>query len=344
MAATTYYVKKLPENPVNNNKWIYIDSSDGNVKIEDNKWYFDIKLYIIQNLSLPVNTFSLDMSSQIIDIKDLDVNTTLIDKVPDWVKQPTCCKAYETKFSIDTNECKLFEQALTNYKLALKFKLDVDTKIIDEQKLSISDTDMKEFLGECYTQESNLSFLYSNYDELKQDKGSFSISNGYYLNSTKDSYSEDSTIYYSLNNETKDTDQPIKNLLSIDFDSEYTIEAMKVHFTYEVFGKAQKDLEYEVKDPYYGNTKKEITYDSCTYYNEAEGEVKNQVSGIQGFYIPVAATGIYEVSIKLNYKNATKNLKFINNFNFKGNSDYINKKIYVSQCFINSLDGFEGGI
>ena len=60
-----YYVKRLIENPVNRFKWIYIDSGDGSLDLVNNKWYFDLKFYLIQNLSLPLNIFSLDLSTQI---------------------------------------------------------------------------------------------------------------------------------------------------------------------------------------------------------------------------------------------------------------------------------------
>jgi hypothetical protein len=32
-----YYINEIPYNPVNKNKYIYLDSFDGNVELENNK-------------------------------------------------------------------------------------------------------------------------------------------------------------------------------------------------------------------------------------------------------------------------------------------------------------------
>lgn len=338
---SNYYVKRLPENPVNKFKWIYIDSADGNLKIVDNKWYFDFKFYLIQNLYLPLNVFSLDLSTQFSELTGLNINVTTLEYVPDWIVQKNYCTAYSLTFNIDTNDSKFFEQILTNYDLYFNFKLEVDSQILSNAKLELDQNEFDEFVNECYSQTNKISFKYSNYNELTINDDHINMPNNYYLNSYLGSYSNDEIIYYSLNNEIDYIDEPIKKLLTINFSKEYTIISKKVNFIYQIIGKPQESISYEDTTPLYGSTPLTINYDFCTYFNESESKIENQIYGVNGFYCPLNCAGYYEVLLKLIYNGVVKTLKFINNFSFKGNEDFKNKKIQVTQIFINNIEFFK---
>ena len=340
-AASTYYVKRLVENPVNQFKWLYIDGSDGNLKIIENKWYFDINFYLINNLFLPTNTFNVNLSTQFTQISDISINAEAEQKAPDWVTQKDYCTKYTCTFEIDTNDSKLFQDPLTNYSILLNFSLNIDNAILDRADVGLDQYEYNEFISEIYQQKIQTKFLYSNYEEKDNKDSTFNISNSYYLNSKLGSYSEDQIIYYSMNNETDQIDEPIKKLLIIQFEDNYTILSKKVHFIYQVYGHEQNELTYEVTTPEYGDSTKEFTYDFCTYFSEPSGKVENQNDGVNGFYCPLATTGYYQISIKVLYKNVIKTLKFINNFSFKGNDDYKNKKLQVMEVFIDNINYFK---
>lgn len=338
---SVYYVKRLKENPVNQFKWLYIDGSDGNLKIVENKWYFNINFYLINNLFLPINVFNVNLSTQFMQISNISINPEPQQKAPDWVIQKDCCTKYTCNFEMDTNDSKLFQDPLINYSILFNFSLNVDNSILDQAGISLDQYEYNEFISEIYQQNVEVEFLYSNYVESNEKNSTFSISNSYYLNSVLGSYSEDQIIYYSMNNETEQIDEPIKNLLTIKFEDNYTILSKKVHFIYQIHGHEQNELMYEVTTPEYGDSTKKFTYDFCTYFNESDLKIKNQPDGVAGFYCPLATTGYYQISIKVLYKNIIKTLKFINNFSFKGNDDYLNNKLQVMQVFIDNIEYFK---
>ncbi len=337
-----YYVKRLEQNPINHFKWIYIDSYDGELKENDNKWYFDLKFYIIQNLNLPLNIFSVSLSTQFCEITDLIINPVQISQTPTWVKQKEYCTPYTLTFNLDTNDSKFFQQLISNYKINLLFKLNIDTSILNNAKVELDQDEYDQFITECYQQEIEANFKYSNFEEKDNSQNSFNMPSTYYLNSSLGSYTNNEVVYYSLNNSVEQIDDPIKKLVEISFPSEYTIFIQKIKFIYQIVGKKQQELNYENTTPYYGNAPIVLNYGFCTYFNESSSTIENESSGINGFYSPLPCTGYYEVQIKVNFNNTTKTIKFTNNFSFKGNSDFINKKIQVSQAFINNLDYFKG--
>lgn len=334
-----YYVKRLEENPVNRFKWIYIDSYDGDLREDDNKWYFDLKFYIIQNLYLPLNTFSVSLSTQFCEISDLSINPTSISQVPNWVIQGNYCTPYSLTFNIDLNDSKFFQELLNNYKIDLTFKLSIDTTILNNSKVELDQDEYNQFVTECYEQEIQSNFRYSNFEEKTINENTFNMPSSYYLNSSIGSYTNNEIVYYSLD-PIEQVDDPIKKLVEISFPSEYTIFIQKIKFVYQVLGSKQQELNYESSTPYYGNTPITLNYGFCTYFNESSSTIENQTNGINGFYCPKACVGYYDVQIKVNFNNTTKTIKFTNNFSFKGNDEFAMKKIQVSQCFINNLDYF----
>ncbi len=336
-----YYVKRLEENPVNHFKWIYIDSYDGELKENDNKWYFDLKFYIIQNLNLPLNVFNLTLSTQFCEITDLTINPSNIEQIPQWVQQKEYCTAYSLSFNLDTNDSKFFQQALEKYNIQLQFKMGVDTNVLNNAKVELDQDEYDQFVTECYSQQISATFKYSNYEQKDDSNSFFEMPSTYYLNSSIGSYSEDEVVYYSLNNETEQTDEPIKKLVDIEFKKEFTIFEQKIKFVYQILGQKQQEISYETSLPTYGNTPTIINYDFCTYYNESTGTIENQINGVDGFYCPLTCVGYYEIGIKVNFNNTTKIIKFINNFSFKGNEDYQKNKLVIMQVFIDDLTYFK---
>jgi hypothetical protein len=79
---SVYQIKHLVNNPVNTNKFIYIDSIDGNVVIKDNKWFFDLNYYVIDNANLPLNIFLANLQSPFAEIKNIGLQYSEFVKIP----------------------------------------------------------------------------------------------------------------------------------------------------------------------------------------------------------------------------------------------------------------------
>lgn len=218
--------------------------------------------------------------------------------------------------------------------------MNVDVDVLNQAKLELDQDDYNDFINECSEQTVSFDFTYSNYEEASSDSNKINIPSSYYVNSVIGSYSNDEIVFYTLNNDVTEIDEPIKRMLTINFEKDYIIEQLKVHFVYEVFGKKQQETTYEVNTPSYGSKSVDFNYAYCTYFDDTEGIINNQVNGIDGFYSPIACIGYYEIVLKINYNNVSKTFKFINPFSFRGNDDYQNKNLLVSQSFINNLDYF----
>jgi hypothetical protein len=69
-------------------------------------------------------------------------------RIPDWVIQKEYCKIYKTTFNIDTNESKFFDQTLIEYLMYLEFSFDINTDVINNSGIDVSQTDLDGFISE----------------------------------------------------------------------------------------------------------------------------------------------------------------------------------------------------
>lgn len=337
---SNYQIKHLVNNPINDNKFIYIDSIDGNLVIKNNKWFFDLNYYVIDNATLPPNIFNACLELPFADIKDIQLLYVASGNIPSWVTQKENCKIYKSTFSIDTNESKFFDQILTKYLMYLQFSFDINTNVVNNSSIDVTQSDLDSFILEWNLIHQTLSFDFSNFVDLNDDGGVFGNGNQYYLNS-KTGYSiSENNISYQLNENLSDRTFAINNLLTLKTSSPFLINKIITKFHYSIedvqgintYENTNNDLIY-VYDTY------DIEFNKKTLYDEAKNEVVDSLNGVEGFYIPKKSNGYFEVLVTITQNENARIYRFMKDFNFIDTKS--NTKIMIKEIFINDLNNFE---
>ena len=336
--SNNYYIKKLPQNPVNTNKYIYVDSIDGNLIFDHNYWVFDLNFYVIQNLNLPLNIFNINLENNFFSLTEQNINITQ-KQIPYWVVQQDNCAIYHTNFLVDISQTKMLETELEKYLINLYFSFDINLDILNKIQIDLDQDELDKFVLEWYEQNKIIKFEYSNFYSANETSGNINITKSYYLNSYEGCYAEDEILYYS-EKDYQNIDEAINNLLEIKVD-EATINSWKCNFFYQTYDSLEtKQLTIENKDQQTIFDNFKISFGYATYFNEQNNELILTESGILGFYIPIKCSGYYEIEIDMYLKNQYKKFKFINKFNFIGNDQYSINKFNIKNAWINSLEGF----
>lgn len=335
-----YQIKHLVNNPVNTNKFIYIDSVDGNLTIKQNKWFLDLNYYVIDNANLPPNIFSAFLELPFADVKDISLSYVASAKIPDWIVQKDSCKVYKTSFSIDTNESKFFEQVLTEYLMYLEFSFDVNSDVINDSNIDVSQSDLDGFISEWNLIHETLSFDFSNYMIFEDDNGSFESGSQYYLNSKTGYVANENTIFYQTNDNLNNKITPIKNLITLDCIQPFWINKITTKFYYS-FDDSPGIKTYESSDDnrIYVYQKQDISFNEKTMYDQSKNEIIPSLNGIEGFYIPKKASGYFEILISITQNENTRIYCFKKEFDFIG--DEYESQIQIKQILINDLTNFE---
>ena len=163
ICSSPYYLKKLDHNPINNNQYVYLSGCNGDIKILENKWEFDLNYYINNNLYLPPNTFLINYNTPFSQISDLTISYSQTPNFPEFVIDKSSCSLYKVKFVIDTSSSDFFNHKFINYPFNFSTFFKIDENVINQAELENNSYEIDTFMSEFNSLYLNNYIQYTNY-------------------------------------------------------------------------------------------------------------------------------------------------------------------------------------
>ena len=333
-----YYLKKLDHNPINNNQYVYLSGCNGDIRILENKWEFDLNYYINSNLYLPPNTFLINYNTPFSQISDLTISYCQTSNFPEFVIDENSCSLYKVKFVIDTSSSDFFNHKFINYPFNFSTFFKIDENVINQAKLENNSYEIDTFMSEFNSLYSNNFIQYTNYyTDVENQK--IKIADEFHIENNEWYETHYSTAKYLLNEESIDCTNPINFLCSIEIDDFFTVVGYNISFNYSIDNSPIKNLSITVNDPQYCSNVFNLEYPYSTIYDESKKEVINTIGHENGFYIPVPAIGYYTITLQILTSRKYAVIKLTRPFNFSNSkdTDYFKCEDY----WINNLSNFK---
>ena len=335
---TPYYLRELEKNPINNNRYVYFSGCEGDIKIYENQWYFNLNFYINHNLNLPTNVFLINYDTPFAQLTDLTLNIKWTSEFPDFVIDPNSCTLYNVQFNIDTSSSEYFNNKFINYQFNLNTLFKVDEEVINTANIDNNPLDVNKFMSEFNAMNSFNHIKYTNYFN-SDNEGNFKVVDQYHIKNDTWSETHNNVIKYVMNNNCVDLQKPINNLCSINMEDNFIIMGYNIAFNYSIDNSRIKTLSTTNSDPIYCNQNYILDYPFATYYDESKKEVINIVSDNKGFYIPVDCAGYYTITLQILTSSKFIIMKLTQSFNFISDpthGDYF----FCEEYWINDLTNF----
>ncbi len=336
-----YFIKKLPEHDLNPYRYSYLDHLETFIDLRDNYWEFDMQLYVINNASVPLNSYTIDMQLPYQTASNIAFNlatdqTGVQDRV-DGNKE--YAKLFDAKFNIDISQNEYLKQNLENAKVNCTVALQIDPEPIEKASFSPDQEYLNGFINETGEQKATFNLDYSNYYQVVKDKqlmNNYGFSLGRHSSSC---FSRVRLVDVSSEDYLNNT-RAINKLTSIACETPFQVLAGKVKFHYWLdLTQEEKLFEANLILDGLETNQKDICLDQATSYDFVNDKVILNPAGINGFYIPKYATGYYEVELKFCQDGNVHTFMIKNDFNFLQN---INEPyIAVSNVVINDLKDFK---
>jgi hypothetical protein len=77
-----YFINQITDHSISSNKNIYLDSFDGDIKINNTKWDFNLNFYFIHNSFLPTNIFELTLELPFAKAENIEINQITTQYIP----------------------------------------------------------------------------------------------------------------------------------------------------------------------------------------------------------------------------------------------------------------------
>lgn len=177
---TPYYLRELKKNPINNNRYVYFSGCEGDIKIYENQWYFNLNFYINHNLNLPSNVFLINYDTPFAQLTDLTLNIKSTSEFPDFVIDQNSCTLYNVQFNIDTSSSEYFNNKFINYQFNLNTIFKVDEDVINTANLDNNPSEVNKFMSEFNTMNSFNHIKYTNY-YTNNDEENFKVVDQYHI-------------------------------------------------------------------------------------------------------------------------------------------------------------------
>jgi hypothetical protein len=191
-----YYINEIAYNPINKNKYIYVDSFDGNIELENNKWKFDLNFYLIYNGTLPSNIFLLDFALPFTERENIQINLVHPSYIPHFVTQKDLCNMYHVTFYLDVPE-KLIVDEVTIYNVLLKSRFSINSSVLENTDIKSNPTVINEFATEIISEEEKATFEFLNTINLNnKSMASCQLCTNIYINSKEESFYIDDGIFF----------------------------------------------------------------------------------------------------------------------------------------------------
>lgn len=333
MQQTNFYINPIDQG-LSSNKFVSIDNVDGTLEINSAKWLFDVYFYLILNANLPLNMLEFSLSLPFGKIDNVSMSQ-LIDQKENWNKHPHY-QTFHSTFEIDVSTANFQNQKLTNYQMWMNFNFNINSDIVNNNDFSSSNGNLNWFIREWQEEQKKIDFLYSNYEDV-DGSGWFDNNNTYYLNAKTGSSSFAQIVYYQEYT-TEELDQPLKKILTLKTNNNFTLFNTKFSMYYQI-NDSKTIKKFELSDPTikFVNKSFDICIDQKTSYDEETENIIVDNKGQEGIFITDDAVGYYELEITLCYKNNYRVFKFSKPFSFVSTKK--NWTIKINQIFIKQLDG-----
>ncbi len=336
--STPYYLKKLPQNLVNNNKYVYYSGIEGDIDIINECWYFKYSIFLNNNFELPSNCLNANLVAPFVNVSNLTLTKISSPTFPDYVIDKSTCSEYLLQFSIDTSSSKFFDTLFIDYILNFSLYFDIDSEILNSAKLGNNPLEIDEFINEFNSLVSNTKISYTNY-HLDDNEGCVDIINSYHVSNNSYSANNKKIIYYAFNNNTINLTSQINELCTIEIDGNFYIKQYKIEMNYSVNNKTIKTLTTNLNEMIICKDKYQLSYPFETTYDYTKDEVINIIGDNCGFFIPFDAIGYYTITLLIFTNNTFITIKLTKSFNFVEKN--IGNYIICSQYWIDNLDYFK---
>jgi hypothetical protein len=151
-------------------------------------------------------------------------------------------------------------------------------------------------------------------------------------------YSEQSVIYYKMNNECDELKKPITYLLTLQADQPAAIVSYRVNFYYSVGNQSKiHEYHYDNKDVLPINKSADINFNTITSYDDTTKDITTTMIGNKGFYLPTRSSGYYEVIAQIEQNSNRKTYCFHKSFSFSSET-YYDQTINIRPIVIDSID------
>ncbi|MDR2829237.1 MAG: hypothetical protein LBV48_01395 [Mycoplasmataceae bacterium] len=323
-----YYINEIAYNPINKNKYIYVDSFDGNIELENNKWKFDLNFYLIYNGTLPSNIFLLDFALPFTERENIQINLVHPSYIPHFVTQKDLCNMYHVTFYLDVPE-KLIVDEVTIYNVLLKSRFSINSSVLENTDIKSNPTVINEFATEIISEEEKATFEFLNTINLNnKSMASCQLCTNIYINSKEESFYIDDGIFFE---DISSENEGIKKYIKILSEKNLIIKKIRWDFKYYVTDdQIQHHYQFEEAVDKVIDDEYDIAFDKKTLFNFSTHTLENDKNGVDGIYIPIASEGLLNASITLvdnknntRYANISKDIKFLGN---DSDEKYISKK------------------
>ncbi len=333
-----YYLKKLDYNPINNNQYVYLSGCNGDIKILENKWEFDLNFYLNNNLYLPPNSFLINYNTPFSQVSNLTIFYSQTSNFPDFVIDKNSCSLYKVKFVIDTSSSEFFNHKFINYPFNFSTFFKVDEIIINSAELENNPFEIDTFMSEFNSLYLNNFIQYTNYyNQIENQK--IKITDEFHIENNEWYETHYSNVEYLLNDQTIDCTNPINFLCSINIDDSFTVVGYNISFNYSIDNSSIKNLSITVNEPQYCTNTFSLDYPYATIYDESKKEVINTIDKNSGFYIPVDAIGYYTITLEILTSRKYAVIKLTKPFNFNNSKE--NDYFICEDFWINNLSNFK---
>lgn len=334
-----YYIKKLPEHDINKYRYSYLDHLETIIDLRDNYWDFDMQLYIINDASVPLNSYTMDMQMPYQEISDICFNLAAdqegvkerVDGNNDYAK------LFESKFLVDVSKNEYLKQDLSHAKLNCVVNLQIDPEVMEKAGFDPGQEALDGFVNETGEQKVIFDLDYSNYYEVNKD-GELSNNYGFSLARHSSTCFSRIRLINVQSNDYSDNKKAINHLTSIQCDDKFQVLVGKVKFYYWLDLQEGQTLEFDLDLDKQETNLINIDLNQKTIFDYENNKVLVDPCGINGFYIPKYSWGYYELTLKIFQDGNIHTFVIKNNFAFKEN---ISKPYMAMQSIvINDLAGF----
>ena len=334
----TYYVNKLPPTTHSLNQYVYLSGFEGSVDIINEQWVFDFKVYLNGDFNVPTNTLYADLYTPFAKKEQVPlVQQKITTNLPDYVDKSTKTNLYIFNAIIPTGGSEYFNPEMINRRINIDLGFYVNPDYIN--KTEIPEDIRSDFIKEFDGIKTSTNVNYTNFHS-GEDQGSGSIVDSYYV--VNDSFKVVNPRHFSwyLNEDCLDLTTPLKSIIDIDFEGNFTVNGYNIEFVYSVDGEATKTKSHKDTNPVYCQNNFHLDLPVGTTYDDTKKEIEWSEGPYKGFYIPKNASGYYTVTLLLLTRNNGITLKVTNNFNFIADSS-LQTQLKVEQHFIKSLENYK---
>jgi len=285
-----YYINNINSNTVNNNKYVYIDSINLDIKMKSNMWTVDVREFIYSNSFLPNNVFETDFVFPFCTIK----NVQLVNTKQDVILNQDNLIEYDGSFTMDADVNHFLENEIKDLNLAITCNTYLDNNVLSSISIETGKENLEGFCDELNGETKQLSFPYFNSVAISSERNIPLISE---VNvDTKSGYSFVSSSVF-VKPYTQFKDEAVDKILNLSSEGQITINQISSTISFDV---NEKPCSFTlVEDNCRTTNDGDLCFNEKIIFDENTFTFEKYKNGINGFYIPFASHGMIENKITL---------------------------------------------